>query len=166
MNSSPRLASSPVRGLIICVVMALCAGVLAFVGAIPANASCAAQPMAGDWRNTNSGTRSITRVIVGFNCGDVRLCDTNGSCTGGESYFTVRPFGKCHPTDCDWGTKRTQPMSDGWQRATYPRSWATTYVWVKSYTYYGRLYLRVYTRTDFTAADGRTDYSSDEWMLK
>ena len=131
-----------------------------------ASALCVTQPMAGSWHNINSATRALTKVNVGFVCGDVRLCDTNGNCTGGESYFTIRPFGKCSPTDCDWGTKRATSMSDGWQRAIYPYSWATKYVWVKTYVYSGVTYLRVYTWTDFTAADGRIDYSTDEWMLK
>lgn len=37
---------------------------------------------------------------------------------------------------------------------------------MKTYPRYGRTYLRVYVFTDFTPADGRKDYSSDEWMLK
>jgi len=134
--------------------------------AVTADALCSTPTMMGDWRNINSNTRSLTRVIVNFNCGDQILCDENGNCTGGESYFTVRPFGACSPTACDWGTKRTQSMHDGWQRAIYTHSWATKYVWIKTYTYPSGLYLRVYTHTDFTAADGRTDYQTDEWMRK
>ena len=153
--------------LLIATVIALAGAFGATVAtATKASASCAAQAMAGNWHNINSSTRALTKVNVGFVCGDVRLCDTNGNCTGGESYFTLRPFGKCSPTDCDWGTKRAATMSDGWQRAIYPSSWSTKYVWVKTYVYSGVTYLRVYTWTDFTAADGRTDYSTDEWMLK
>lgn len=136
------------------------------VTAAPAQALCASQPMTGSWHNIDASTRSITRTVVGFNCGDVVLCDSNGNCSGGQSYFTVHAYGKCPPTDCDWGVRRAYPMSDGWQRATYTSSYATRYFWVKTYAYYGRTYLRVYVNTDFTAADGRTDYVSDEWMLK
>jgi hypothetical protein len=32
--------------------------------------------------------------------------------------------------------------------------------------YHGRTYLRVWVKTDFTAADGREDYITDVWMLK
>lgn len=153
--------------LLMTAVIALTGALGASVATAPkASALCATQAMAGNWHNINPATRSLTKVDVGFVCGDVRLCDTNGNCTGGESYFTVRPFGKCSPTDCDWGTKRAATMSDGWQRAVYSYSWATKYVWVKTYVYSGITYLRVYTWTDFTAADGRTDYSTDEWMLK
>lgn len=136
------------------------------VTASPAQALCSTPAMQGNWYNTNPSTRALTKVNVTFVCDDVRLCDTNGNCTGGQSYFTLRPFGKCSPTDCDWGTKRATSMADGWQRATYSYSWSTKYVWVKTYVFGTTTYLRVYTWTDFTAADGRTDYSTDEWMLK
>ena len=153
--------------LLVALVIALAGAVgSSVVSASPASALCVSQPMAGNWHSTDPNTRSLTRVNVGFVCGDVRLCDTNGNCTGGESYFTVRPFGKCSPTDCDWGTKRATTMSDGWQRATYSYSWSTKYVWLKTYVFSGVTYLRVYTFTDFTAADGRTDYTTDQWMLK
>ncbi|MFP5347931.1 MAG: hypothetical protein ACLGIA_13010 [Actinomycetes bacterium] len=148
--------------VVLTAVLMLLAGVVTVGTASPAHAVCATQPLQGDWRNINANTSSVTRVVVGFACGDQVLCDQNGHCTGGESYYTLRPFGKCHPTDCDWGTKRAYPMADGWQRAVYSYSWATKYVWVKTYDYYGKTYLRVYTQTDFTAADGRTDYTTDE----
>jgi hypothetical protein len=134
--------------------------------ATPAQALCVEHPMQGNWQNIDASTRSITRVSVGFHCGDQILCDPNGNCSGGESYVTLRPYGKCHPTDCDWGVRRADSMGDGWERATYTHSWATKYVWVKTYQYNGLTYLRVYVHTDFTAADGRTDYVSDEWMLR
>ncbi|MFT4217332.1 MAG: hypothetical protein QM619_09145 [Micropruina sp.] len=153
--------------LLVALVIAL-AGVVGTSAASAGTASalCASQPMVGNWYSTDPNTRSLTRVNVGFVCGDVRLCDTSGHCTGGESYFTLRPFGKCSPTDCDWGTKQATAMGDGWQRAIYTHSWSTKYVWVKTYVFGSTTYLRVYTFTDFTAADGRTDYTTDQWMLK
>ena len=167
----PTLRNASVLRILCRLVATLVVATLATVGVTAAtttsaSALCAAQPMVGDWRNTNTATRSVTRVVVGFHCGDQILCDENGNCTGGQSYFTLRPFGSCSPTDCDWGTRRAYAMSDSWQRATYSYSWATKAVWVKTYTYSGRLYLRVWVHTDFTAADGRTDYTTDEWFLK
>lgn len=142
--------------LIVSLVTVFAGALLTFTTVTPASALCIAQPMEGSWQNINANTRSMTRVVVRHECGD----------TGGPSYWAMRPYGKCHPTDCDWGYKRAYPMSGGWQRATYTHSWSTKYVWVKTYTFSGKLYLRVYTWTDFTTADGRTDYSTDEWMLK
>jgi hypothetical protein len=154
------------RALLAALLLAVSSSLLMVGTTTPAHALCATQPMQGDWRNIDPNTRSMTRVVVGFQCGDQILCDTEGNCSGGDSYFTLRPYGKCTPTDCDWGVMRAQSMGDGWQRAIYSYSWATKYVWVKTYAYYGRTYLRVYVRTDFTTADGRTDYTTDDWMLQ
>ena len=151
--------------------LTLAALFLAMVGSVaqiqhaaPAHALCASSPMVGDWHNINGATRSMTRVVVDFTCSDVVLCPVGQPCTGGDSYFTLRGYGACTPTACDWGSRRATSMADGWQRATYSYGWATKYLWVKTYAYYGLTYLRVYTFTDFT--DGRTDYSTDEWMLR
>lgn len=161
--------SAPQRLIRLLAAFVLAVAGLVGVGAAtasPAHALCATQALQGNWSNINPNTRSLTKVNVGFVCGDVRLCDTNGNCTGGESYFTLRGFGKCSPSDCDWGTRRATDMGGGWQRAVYSYSWSTKYLWVKTYVFSGVTYLRVYTITDFTAADGRTDYTTDEWMLK
>lgn len=158
---------SPVRALTLLVAMLLLtSGFSAFVGTKTAHALCASPAIVGSWRNIDANTNSVTRVDVGLHCGDVILCDTNGNCSGGETYFTTRPFGKCHPTDCDWSVRRADSMGDGWYRSVYTQTWATKYVWIKTYSFYGSTYLRVYVVTDFTAADGRTDYTSDVWMLK
>ena len=127
-------------------------------------ASCYA-PMTGDWRNITT-TNSMTRVVVDFTCNDVILCDINGHCTGGDSYYAMRPFGKCSPTDCNWGRLRAYDMGDGWIRSIYNFGFKTSHVWLKTYDYYGLTYLRVWVFNDFTAADGRTDYTTDEWMLR
>lgn len=53
-------------------------------------------------------------------------------------------------------------MGGGWLPATYNYSGATTYPWVRSYELHGSADLRVYMCTDFTPADERTDYATDE----
>ncbi|MDN5790936.1 MAG: hypothetical protein L0H25_08715 [Micrococcales bacterium] len=168
MNHSTAVGVRPARRTLVMLVIALliAAGATAFVGTTSAQALCASTPMLGSWHNIDPNTRALTRVNVGLVCGDVRQCDENGHCTGGDTYVTMRPFGKCSPSDCDWGVRRATSMGDGWERAVYTYSWSTKYVWLKTYSFYGRTYLRVYTSTDFTAADGRTDYTTDEWMLK
>jgi hypothetical protein len=128
-------------------------------------ASCYA-PLTGDWRNINSATTAMTRVVVDFTCGDVVLCDTSGHCTGGDSYYAMHPFGRCHPTDCDWGRLRATDMGGGWIESTYNFGFKTSSVWLKTYDYYGLTYLRVWVYNDFASWDGRTDYTTDEWMLR
>lgn len=127
-----------------------------------ANALCVFPTDLGDlgrWNNIDPNTRSIVKADLGFACGDVIL---NGVVpyTG----YQIRLFGSCHPTACDWGWANIAPYSDGWYRTTIHHGFATRYVWVKKYQYWGRDYLRIYIWTDF-ASSSRTDYASDEWFL-
>jgi hypothetical protein len=131
-----------------------------------ARASLCSAPMVGDWRNINASTNAMTRALVSFTCSDVILCDTTGHCTGGDSYYSTQMFGKCSPSDCNWGTRRAYPQYDGWIKSTYNFGFKTSSVWLKTYSYYGLTYLRVWVYNDFTPADGRTDYTTDEWFLR
>ena len=165
-TSRTLVASRPVRRAAL-VLIALLAGVVSIAGtASPASALCVANPITGSWHNIDPNTRSMTRAQVDFGCGDVILCPVGGPCTGGQSTWTISLWGKCHPTDCAWGPRPATMQSDGWLRTTYYHGYATRDVWLKTYQYYGLTYLRVWINTDFTAADGRTDYITDEWMLK
>ncbi|HVL23260.1 MAG TPA: hypothetical protein VM450_04200 [Thermomicrobiales bacterium] len=132
-----------------------------------ASALCATPAIEGDWHNVNTNTRSITRAVIRMvDCGDVIRCDEDGNCTGGETTFSGHLFGKCRPTDCDWGTVYGPQRSDGWIRVTYDFGYKTSYVWMKTYTYPGLTYLRVYVDNRFAPGDGRTNYTTDEWFLK
>jgi hypothetical protein len=42
----------------------------------------------------------------------------------------------------------------------------TSHVWLKTYVYYGRTYVRVWVYNDFASWDGRADYTTDEWFLR
>ena len=57
-------------------------------------------------------------------------------------------------------------MGGGWIRSIYNFGFKTSHVWLKTYNYWGLTYLRVWVHNDFTPADGRTDYTTDEWMLR
>jgi len=127
---------------------------------------CTTPSMSGDWRNIDANTRSVTRVVVDFACSDVVLCDTDGHCSGGDTGYSIHPFGKCHPTDCDWGRLKATDMGNGWQRAIFNFGFAADHVWIKTYQFSGLTYLRVWVYTDFTPSDGRTDYVTDEWFLR
>ena len=131
-----------------------------------ARASLCSAPLVGDWHNINASTNAMTRALVSFTCSDVILCDTSGHCTGGDSYYATQMFGKCSPTDCNWGAARAYPQYDGWIKSTYNFGFKTSSVWLKTYSYYGLTYLRVWVYNDFTPSDARTDYTTDEWFLR
>ena len=69
--------------------------------ATPAAALCVTSPMQGQWVNVDSATPGITRADVTVGCCDQIL---NGvpHCSPPDS---VHLFGRCHPSDCDWGTR-------------------------------------------------------------
>jgi hypothetical protein len=46
-----------------------------------------ASTMVGTWVNTDRNTRGITRIVI----------------TESGNQYEVNAFGRCHPTDCDWG---------------------------------------------------------------
>jgi hypothetical protein len=131
-----------------------------------ARAALCSAPMVGDWRNINASTNAMTRALVDFDCQDLILCDIYGNCTGGDSAYYMRMFGKCSPVDCDWGRKRADDMGGGWIRSIYNFGFKTSHVWLKTYNYYGLTYLRVWVFNDFAWWDGRTDYTTDEWFLR
>jgi hypothetical protein len=132
----------------------------------PAQALCAASNLEGVWHNIDSNTRAMARVDVTFTCNDVRFCDPNGNCTGPDIFHSMRPWGSCQPTNCDWGTRRATDMSDDWIRAIYNFGFKTSYVWLKTYQFSGITYLRVWVHNEFAPSDPRTDYTTDEWMLR
>jgi hypothetical protein len=114
---------------------------------------CVPGSVTGNWHNINANTNAMTRVNVSL------------TCNGGASY-PVQAWGKCHPTDCFWGTQTATNQGGGWIRAVYNFGFKTSSVWLRTYVYSGVTYLRVYVYNDFTPSDGRTDYVTDEWMLR
>lgn len=126
-----------------------------------ANALCAQQPEEGVWRNADPNTRSITRVDLRFVCQDQIL--------NGEPYPPGPPwymhlFGKCHPTDCDWGEVGAQRLGSGHIYTVYRQGFATRYVYAKMSQYRpGQLWVYIYT--DF-ADPGRADYTSQDWFVR
>ena len=125
----------------------------------------------GNWTNTDPNTRGITHIRVDFTCNDVVLCgiDSNGNinCQPPAPPFQVHLWGKCHPSDCDWGAVAGNYFytSDGstWIYSYYNHGFARRYVYVKrSSIYPDRLYLWMYTR--FTDGSGRANYIFRGWF--
>jgi hypothetical protein len=155
-----------IRRLVLLATLVLASGFVGVVhSATPANALCLDPGVDGNWQNVDSASRSIIKAQNSFHCSDVILCPVDGPCSGGQSWVDVHLWGSCSPTLCDWGVRRATSQSDGWWMATWKQSYATRYIWVRTEQWYGRTYLRVSVNTDFTAADGRTDYWSHDYML-
>jgi hypothetical protein len=128
---------------------------------VPAHASCAAQQEDGNWVNTDPNTRSLTRIQLRFVCQDQVL---NGQLYPPGPPWYVHVFGKCHPTDCDWGEVGAQRLSTGHVYALYDQGFAKRYVYARMSQYRpGQLW--VYTWTDFTDPN-RPDYGVHNWFRR
>ena len=124
-------------------------------------ALCAAQEEDGSWTNTDPNTRSLTRIQLRFVCQDQIL---NGQpYPPGPPWYT-HVFGKCSPTDCDWGEVGAQRLSSGHIYAYYDQGFAKRHVWARMSQFRpGQLW--VYTFTDFTDPN-RPDYDVHNWFRR
>lgn len=55
-------------------------------------------PLHGTWHNTDKKTRGIVRLVIG---------------PRGEGALSVRAFGACSPSPCDWGEAEGRAFSGG-----------------------------------------------------
>jgi hypothetical protein len=152
---------------LLAVMMVITGGAAATVGTLiatasPAAASCSASSLDGNWHNINSSNPFLSRAVV-ETCQPVTTCNGNICTVQYDAGTFITPFGKCTPTDCNWGRKQVQYTSDGWIRAFYNFGFKTSDVWAKNYVYYGQTYLRVWIYNAYS--DGHS-YTSDEWFLR
>ncbi len=104
-----------------------------------------ASTMVGTWVNTDSSTRGITKLVI---------TETGNS-------YEAHGFGKCSPTDCDWGKKQMMTygsnVSDATHQvgtATYNPGFAETILTMEQSG--GQIVVRDFTR--FTDNSGRQNY--------
>ena len=88
--------------------------------ALTTPALAASSDFVGTWTNTDSSTRGITRIVVTPN---------------GDGTLNMQVFGKCSPSDCDWGKVAAVAYSSGVQdnnqtvvSAVYPKGFSNTIV--------------------------------------
>jgi hypothetical protein len=132
---------------------------------------CTIPPEQGIWRNYNQNTSSITKLVFQMECRDAsktvcsgNICSTTSAV---EPHFFINLYGKCHPTDCDWGRVEGRALTGsdaGWYYFTYNHGFARRYVYARTYPQWPG-WFRLYVWTDFTDP-GRADYASDEWFVR
>jgi len=127
----------------------------------PALAQCAAQSEEGAWINADPNTNSITRIQLRFICQDQIL---NGQPYPPGPPWYIHVFGKCHPSDCDWGEVGAQRLSTNHIYGYYDQGFAKRYVYARMSQYRpGQLW--VYIHTDFTDPN-RPDYDLQNWFTR
>lgn len=122
---------------------------------VPAVASANTGDFLGVWVNVDGQTNRITRIAI-------------SGATGGDE-LKIRTFGKCVPTDCDWGTETlhlygSSITDSDYQHATaiYEQRGITTLLTLE-FEDDGRLALHSYTR--FTK-DDRNNYHAHDHFRK
>jgi hypothetical protein len=110
----------------------------------------------GDWTNVDTNTGGITKMSIAVSGGTV----------------SVHAWGKCHPTDCDWGTVNafafgpdvsSDLMSQaGALMAVYDAGFSTSTLFIKPQG--NRLSVQMYTA--FKDNSGRSNYASSYTFQK
>jgi hypothetical protein len=103
----------------------------------------------GFWVNEDTDTQSITKVDID-KVGDIIL---------------VHIWGKCHPTDCDWGIETTDisDASDGTLNLVWDQGFS---IKTQELILLSDGRLKVITFCHFTDNSGRPDYESIEYFIK
>ena len=102
------------------------------------------QPISGTWQNTDANARGLVKIDI-------------AEVPGG---LTVRPWGACSPTPCDWGTQMVNVAPGA---ASWDVHWSSSFA--ERDQHYTRLVdgtLNVTTHTHFTDSSGRADYDLNE----
>ncbi|MDM0053814.1 hypothetical protein [Variovorax sp. J22R115] len=144
----------------------LCLLVTLLVGAWSqqVHAQCAVQQEEGNWVNSDPNTPSLTRAVLRFTCQDQVL---NGQPYPPGPPWHMHLWGKCHPTDCDWGEVGAENVTIGsrtYVRATFNQGFATRHVYADMSLFRtGQLWIWMWT--DFSDP-GRPDYESQNWFVR
>jgi hypothetical protein len=129
-----------------------------------AHAQCVVQPEEGNWANADANTNSLTRAELRFTCQDQVL---NGKPYPPGPPWHMHLWGKCVPSDCDWGPADAETVTIGartYVRAIYRQGFATRYVYADMSLFRaGQLWIWMWT--DFADAN-RLDYESQNWFVR
>lgn len=118
---------------------------------LASSAHAATSDFVGTWTNTNPATRGITRLVFTPN---------------GDGTLNVQVFGKCSPTDCDWGKASVLTYganvsdADHWMgSAVYAKGFSNTMLVMNLFP---NRSLSVQSLTQFVDKSGRQNYASRE----
>jgi hypothetical protein len=133
----------------------IAASSVALTAALVSPAFAAPADFVGTWVNTNSNTRGITRVVV---------------TSAGSNALNVQVFGKCSPTDCDWGKTTlltygndVQDTNHRFATASYDKGFSKTIV---TFSLQRNKQISLQNFTQFTDKSGRQNYASQEVLKR
>lgn len=110
----------------------------------------AAAPFLGDWVNQDANTRGITRVSV-------KMAKTG---------MMAQMWGKCHPSDCDWGLVRATPEAPDQDGPSVKVIWEHGFkAVIQTLRIDSDGQLRVSSLTHYTDKSGRRDRVEEETFI-
>ncbi|MCG6138298.1 MAG: hypothetical protein MET45_27360 [Nostoc sp. LLA-1] len=134
--------------------LSLAAASLALSTALVSPAMAAPADFIGTWVNRDSNTRGITRLVI---------------TSAGGNKLNIRVFGKCHPTDCDWGSKslatygtNVQDTDHKYASANYNKNFANSFLTLGHSG--NQIMLQNYTQ--FLDNSNRQNYYSRDYFQK
>jgi len=122
-----------------------------------AAASFMAADYIGEWINADTNTSGITRILVRKD----------------SEKLVVQVLGRCHPTDCDWGTAQAAPFGRSVESSADAPINSVSATFSPGFAEQ-RLNLRLTTRdtltsvvdTHFTDRSGRADYENTDQFVR
>jgi hypothetical protein len=130
----------------------------------------------GTWKNTDQNTRGITQLNIRMECRDATEYTENSDGTvtivhAVKAVYHVNTRGKCHPTDCRWGSREGHlhiPSQGYYQvKAKYDQGFADKFLTISKVTRgsrAGQLKVRLYNR--FKDNSGRRNYVNVYYLAK
>jgi len=132
--------------LILCFIP-MCKGPAGPVG--PEDESIHVEHFIGTWINEDEDTRGITKIVIRANS---------------QTIF-VHMWGRCHPTDCDWGEETTD-IADAYDDQL-SLEWSPGFKIEKQEVYYlDYVRLKVDCHIHFIDNSGRQDYDATYYFAK
>ncbi|GAA2799149.1 hypothetical protein GCM10010452_29360 [Crossiella cryophila] len=89
----------------------------------------------GNWNNADPNATGIARAEL-RDCQSVTVCEGSICRIVHDAGWTMRLFGKCSPTNCDWGWSNSEfRQAAGHIHAFYDHGFAKRHVWAKMSQY-------------------------------
>jgi hypothetical protein len=133
-------------------------------GAERAEALCSGHPPEyGSWVNADPNARGIARIQL-QDCVSVTTCSGDTCTIVHDAGWAMHVWGKCHPTNCDWGWSAGAFPVSGRVFGYYNQGYAKKRVYAKMSQYRpGQLW--VYWENDFVDPN-RPDFTLQEWFVR
>lgn len=130
------------------------AAITALATTLVSPALAAPADFVGTWVNKDANTRGVTRLVV---------------TSAGGNKLNIQVFGKCHPTDCEWGTKplvtygiNVQDPNHNYATANYNQGFSNSLLTFS----YGGSEVLFQGYTQFLDNSGRQNYYSREYFQR